>query len=107
MIENDSFNIRVVKANAHKDAIYCGRGSPLGNPFPMHGDESKRDEVCDQHQEYFEEALAEGNDQIEFGLMQCVKYAFENGYVKLGCYCAPRRCHCDVIAQHLEGILNP
>jgi hypothetical protein len=106
-IENDRYDIRSVKIRDHKDAMHCHRGFPLGNPFEMNGDESKRDEVCDKYEEYFQKKVAEEDPAIMSGLAQCVKYAIENGYVKLGCFCHPKRCHTNTIVRYLEGVLNP
>jgi Domain of unknown function (DUF4326) len=64
------------------DAVYCGRGSPWGNPFVIgkHGD---RDEVCDR----FEREILPTLD---------VRPLRDKDLV---CYCAPLRCHCDAILR--------
>ena len=36
--------------------VYCGRGSPFGNPYHM-SCESERDEVCRLFQEYFDKEI--------------------------------------------------
>lgn len=106
-LESDYYEIRSVRLRDHNDAILCRRGFPLGNPFDMEKDESRRDEVCDLYEEYFQKKVAQNDPEIMSGLAQCVKFAYENGYVKLGCFCHPKRCHTNTIARWLEGVLNP
>lgn len=64
------------------NAEYCGRGSPLGNPFIMgvHGD---RDEVC---------------DLFEYVILPFLDVSDLRGKDLL-CFCAPKRCHCDAILK--------
>ena len=63
-------------------AVYCGRGSPYGNPFVigMHG---SRDQVCD----LFEQKILPTLDVTALRGKDLV------------CYCAPLRCHCDSILE--------
>lgn len=60
--------------------IYCGRGSPYGNPFVM-GRDGTRDEVC---------------DRFECEILPKLDVSALRGR-DLVCYCAPKRCHCDAI----------
>ena len=106
--QTDTITVNVVKNAAHKDAFYIGRGTPLGNPFPMLGDESMRDEVCDKYEAYFQKKIAESDEAILNELSRCLKSGFENGYIKLGCFCAPLRCHGLTIKRFLdEALCNP
>ena len=68
------------------DACYCGRPSPLGNPF-VTGRDGTRDEVCDR----FEDWLP----------TQPTLIAMLPGVAgrDLVCWCAPLRCHCDTILR--------
>ncbi len=63
-------------------AVYCGRGSPYGNPFIM-GTHGNRDEVCDR----FEREILPGLDVTALRGKDLV------------CFCAPKRCHCDAILK--------
>lgn len=60
------------------DAIYVGRGSPWGNPFPI-TERTPRDLVCDQFRDIILPALdvraLRGKDLV--------------------CFCKPKRCHAD------------
>lgn len=73
--------------NKHRDsvppgAVYCGRGSPYGNPFVI-GKDGDRDEVC---------------DRFEAEILPTLDVAALRGK-DLVCFCAPRRCHCDALLQ--------
>ena len=65
-----------------KNAVYCGRGSPWGNPFKM-SPINTRDIVCDR----FELEILPNLDVSELKGKDLV------------CYCAPKRCHCDAILK--------
>lgn len=69
--------------NKHRDgipegAVYCGRGSPYGNPYVI-GKDGDRDEVCEKYRLHvlptLDVAPLRGKDLV--------------------CFCAPKRCHCD------------
>lgn len=73
--------------NKHKDkippdAVYCGRGSPYGNPFVI-GKDGSRDEVC---------------DKFELEILPRLDVKSLRGK-DLICFCAPLRCHCDAILK--------
>jgi hypothetical protein len=78
--------------NRHTDvvppgSIYCGRGSPYGNPFVIGQwwEERKRvmtrDDVC---------------DRFESEVLPTLDVSLLRGK-NLVCFCKPRRCHCDPI----------
>lgn len=64
------------------DAVYCGRGSPWGNPFKI-GDHGTRDEVC---------------DRFEREILPTLDVSSLRGK-DLVCFCSPKRCHCDAILR--------
>lgn len=101
----DLFHIEVVHTKRDPDSIYIGRGSALGNPFKMYS-EADRDKVCDQYDEYFLSQLNSGDPDFMEELEFLVESAYVNGYVKLGCFCAPRRCHGDTVKRFLNSVLN-
>ncbi len=65
---------------APPDAVYCGRGSPWGNPFPI-GPGADRDAVC---------------DRFEAEILPALDVSHLKGK-DLVCFCKPKRCHCDAI----------
>lgn len=71
--------------NKHKDrippdAVFCGRGSPYGNPYVI-GKHGNRDQCCDK----FEEKVLPKLDVKELRGKDLI------------CFCKPKRCHCDPI----------
>lgn len=68
-------------------AVYCGRGTPYGNPYKMNCEE-ERNLVCDQ----FEMHVLPNLD---------VSPLKERDLV---CWCAPLRCHCDAILKKANGL---
>ena len=105
-LDPDKFIIMVVKIREHPDAFPIHRGFPLGNIFPMKGDESLRDEVCDQYNEYFNNKLDADDVLITTELARAIGKCIDQGYIKLGCYCSPKRCHGESIAAFLNSVLN-
>jgi|ETNmetMinimDraft_11_1059920.scaffolds.fasta_scaffold156050_2 hypothetical protein len=87
-------------------AEYIGRGSPLGNPFRIHdyGSEVERDEVVEKYREYFEHGI-KNNDAMLRELRRLYRIA-ANGDLILGCFCAPKKCHGEVIKKFLDDALN-
>ena len=77
---------------------YVGRPSPLGNPFVMPF-ESQRDGVVDAYARWLEARMQEnGPERTEIERLA----ASPDG--TLVCWCAPARCHADVIADWIERI---
>jgi hypothetical protein len=83
-------------------AEYIGRGSPLGNPFSMHGkSDIERDNVCDAYQEYFDAKIA-AEDPVIMGELRRLYTIAKDGELLLGCFCSPKRCHGDTIKSFLD-----
>ncbi len=76
--------------------IYIGRGSPLGNPFPIeHGTDKDRAHVIERYREYFHEKILTDPSMA--------KYLESLRGLKLGCHCKPAACHGDIIAEYLNS----
>lgn len=90
-------NIRKAEKSTY---IYCGRGSALGNPFVMNS-ENMRDEVCDKYEKYFIEQIGiKKNKKIIHALFE-IETKAARGDVNLGCFCSPKRCHCQTIKNYI------
>lgn len=74
------FNLNI--GDLPTEAVYCGRGSPYGNPFVI-GRDGSRDEVC---------------DRFEKEILPTLDVSALKGK-DLVCFCSPLRCHCDAIAK--------
>jgi hypothetical protein len=92
--------------------VYCGRASasrrfgasPLANPFPLR-DEADRALILAKYKRWFDSRVQDGDGAVADALAQLLSMA-SRGDLNLGCYCAPKACHCDVIKEFLEGVLN-
>lgn len=95
---------RVVNLYKEKYDVYIGRGSIFGNPYThlnlaktkAEFQVSTREEAIEKYKKYFYE-------KIESDIF------FKNEILKLkgkilGCYCCPKSCHGDVIADFLNNL---
>jgi len=91
--------ITVVHCKKEK-STYIGRPSVLGNPFAMRN-ESERNNVVEKYEEWLREKIKTRDKEILHELRRLRDIAL-NGDLKLGCWCAPRACHGDVIKKVIE-----
>ena len=97
----DTITIKVVKL-PNSDAISVDRRTPLGNPFPMQNKSlEERARVCNEYEKYFNDKVKEEDSLFAQALYYLEIQAINDGYLKLGCHCAPLRCHANTIAQHI------
>ena len=80
---------RVVKKGTAAYDIYIGRGSPWGNPFHV-GIHGSRNEVIEEYDRWIR-----GQPHLMARLQEL------KGKV-LACFCAPKRCHGEVLIQLLK-----
>ena len=78
--------IEIVNIKDSTYDIYIGRGSIYGNPYKI-GIDGNRDEVCNKHLSYIKNNLSTGRFKYKDLKLLDNK--------RLGCYCAPNRCHGD------------
>ncbi len=72
--------------------IFCGRPTVLGNPFPLNG-EATRGKAIDFYRRWLYTRLVEGDERV-IAALEAIK---EDDL--LGCFCAPKACHCDIIIK--------
>lgn len=101
MLKKPLFEIKVVKVS-DPSSTNVGRPTPLGNPFPMRK-ESDRDAVCDNYETWFSQKVSEQDPTVMKELRSLWLLGNQQGYLHLGCYCAPKRCHADTIAKFLKN----
>jgi hypothetical protein len=82
---------RVVHCNRESFDVYIGRPGPWANPFKI-GKDGTRDEVISKY-----EAWIRTRPELLAALPKL------RGKV-LGCWCAPRACHGDVLVRLAEGL---
>lgn len=64
--------------------VYIGRGSIYGNPYKI-GIDGNRDDVCNKHLVYLKNNLSSRKFKYKD-----LKFLDNK---RLGCYCAPNKCH--------------
>lgn len=84
-------------------SIYCGRGSPWGNPYPITSTDT-RDVVCDKFDKYFEDRL-KNDDEFKRQFKSLIEDIKQHKEVTLLCFCFPKRCHCLTIKRTVEAEL--
>lgn len=87
---------------ANEVLVYVGRPSVLGNPFPMRGEED-RDHVVAQYRQWLD-AQRRANSAAWREVKRLAALSAEGKALALQCYCAPRKCHADVIKSAIEYI---
>ena len=92
--------------------FYIGRGSALGNPYthlkstlPGTIQVASREEAIKKYEGYLQEQYENGNKTIITTLSNIFDAA-QKGDVELECFCAPHRCHGEVIKELIEVNLN-
>jgi hypothetical protein len=92
--------IRVAR-KGQAQGFYVGRPTPLGNPFRLLREED-RDKVVDQYATWLDQQLHRGNPEVVQALGELYEALKRRGNITLLCFCAPKRCHAEVIAWHLK-----
>jgi len=104
----------MIKVGHARDCThYCGRASSykgigenlsvLGNPYLL-TTEDKRDLVCDLYEEDFDK-LRETKPGFQEALDKIIEDV-EIQKVTLGCFCKPKRCHCDTIHKYVVNYIK-
>jgi hypothetical protein len=65
--------------------------------------EQDRDLVCDQYEEWFNNKIAQKDQAVLNQLRSLFVLGKQKGHLKIGCYCAPKRCHLDTVARFLRN----
>lgn len=100
-------NISVLAKQSLSDALpgvhreYVGRPSALGNPFPMR-EESNREMVVEKYAAWLRQQYR-ANGKVRAELERLLSIAQQQP-LELVCFCAPRKCHADVIKKALTGM---
>lgn len=100
--------IRVVnKAGGHyPNGVYVGRGSPLGNPYPMENQsDAERARVIELYKAWLIGMLKLGDARITHEL-NYIRDTARTDDVDLVCFCAPKACHADYIKELVEAALT-
>lgn len=96
-------NITVANKCTHRGSgEYIGRPSPLGNPF-MIGRDGNRDMVIEKYEAWLTDIWNSGGSNAQLTeLFRLAELADED--LTLLCWCAPARCHGDVLVSFIKRI---
>jgi ribA/ribD-fused uncharacterized protein len=95
-------NIQVVNKHHKMEGEYIGRGSPLGNPFPIGTTvNDSREAVIGRYRIYLADAINRNEPKIIDELNRLGNIAMDTGELRLQCFCYPKQCHGDIIKQVL------
>jgi Domain of unknown function (DUF4326) len=100
-VEIRIFNKRVVGDRGE----YVGRPSALGNPFKLEH-ESQRDAVIQQYETWLQDQIKARDARVCHELNRLYGIARDQGVLELTCWCAPKRCHANVIRNILLEALK-
>ena len=95
-------NLRLRKPE-HAWQVRVDRASILGNPFYMH-DESQRNRVCEQYEEYFYGKMQHTDTDFYKEVMRLHQILQKFGKLELYCWCTPKRCHAETIKNYIENL---
>ncbi len=93
--------ITIARKGQGLKGVYVGRPTPLGNPFRLESEE-QREEVVARYATWLEEEIRQGNQQVARALGELYRKLKRKGTLTLLCFCAPKRCHAEVIAERLR-----
>ena len=107
--------IFVVNKKTHtsqKNDVYIGRGSPLGNIYDFkHSNHPQvkhivknREEAIEKYADYIKNKINKDDAEITNELAHILHVQEKYKNVNLVCYCAPEKCHGDILKQLLEQI---
>lgn len=101
--------ITVVKYKDHKhnpECTYIGRGSPLGNPYAMKVDtEEEREAVIKLFKEHMMLYVKIPDSNVRKALIDLYRREKNGENILLGCFCAPKACHGNVIKEFIEEMV--
>lgn len=95
--------IRVTNKKYGGKGEYIGRPSPLGNPFYMESEEY-REIVIRKYRNWLNEKIEEKDKSVIEELKRLQEKAYANeGKLELTCWCSPKKCHGDIIAEVIKS----
>lgn len=109
-------SIKVVNVKTRKSDFYCARPSfykenygvslfNLSNPVKHDKSvEGSREWVINQFNELFLNVLIHDKNVLE-SLNKILDYHNKHNEVLLGCFCKPKNCHVDIIAEYLNNVI--
>lgn len=111
--------MRIVVVNAHDDmeklrtGEYVGRASsgasapasPLANPYRI-GADGDRETVVARYEAHLRSRIHAGDREVLDELARLASIVVRDRSLTLVCWCAPARCHADIIRRTLLEVLE-
>lgn len=98
--------------NKHRDPatpedVYVGRGSPLGNPFPIdvRAGQTRR-LVIQAYREWLRDRIKEGDKKVCDALNDIANASLNGKAVNLVCFCHPHDCHARIIKDTVDAAVR-
>jgi hypothetical protein len=88
-----------------KDGDYIGRPSPLGNPFTSKQEGSKEQAIA-KYRLWLNTQWRTGYKPVCDELKRLAQKLKTTGEINLVCWCAPAKCHGEIIATAIRSILD-
>lgn len=107
-------NLNVEDCSNKPNYYYCGRlkgGNPLSNPFTFNGVRSSlaklsfktREESIEAYRRYFKATYNQPGHEVMTERFNDIYNHYKNNEdIYLGCWCYPKPCHTQVIAEELQ-----
>jgi hypothetical protein len=97
-------NIRTYNPKDNPTYIHVkvDRSTIFGNPYPL-SSESYRDTCVSLYRKYFDTVLLP-KSRIRETLSRLSKFHKEGRTIVLLCWCAPKKCHAEVIKEYIEKL---
>ena len=99
--------IRVENRRTYKGTgVYVGRPTPLGNPFKVprgYDHANDPDGVLEKYRIWLRGRMSDPDSWQAKIMSGLVKASNLSGDLVLICWCAPKRCHADVIREEIES----
>ncbi len=93
-----------VDQNKIQSGIYVGRGTPLGNPFPITVN-NDREKVLRLYRAYLYSKIKQQDESVLRFFKYIKRQEAKNGNVTLLCHCHPLPCHAEIIIEAIEYCL--
>ena len=98
-----TYTITIGNKRRNDHGIYIGRPSALGNPFVI-GKDGDRPTVIRKYEAWLAGQLKNPTSAASLELRRLAELAAQRN-ICLVCWCAPERCHGDVIKRAIEQLL--
>ena len=95
--------ITIVNKHHGSSGVYVGRPTVLGNPYTL--EVYTRTDAIARYRIWLRQQW-QRQGEVHAALLQLARRYHERGELTLLCWCAPRRCHAEVIREAVLGIVQ-